>query len=119
MVGGPMIGVLSPFIGGAYYGGLLAGVARAAAAAGNRIIAIQTLDAGSYMADGHIPPDFLPPIAWDHVGGLIVIVDAVNTKHLELARAAGKPLVVIGHKYPDFSCPTVLAENGTGVSEAV
>jgi diguanylate cyclase (GGDEF)-like protein len=114
-----MIGVLSPFIGGAYYGGLLAGVAQAAARVGDRVVAIQTLDAGSYMADGHVPAEFMPPIAWDHVRGFIVVVDAVNVTQLRQIRAAGKPLVVIGHRYPGFSCPTVFAENGAGVRDAV
>src|SRR6266545_3265003 len=44
-------GVLSPFVGGDYYGAIIAGVNRAAAIERNRIIAFQTLAPGSHSAD--------------------------------------------------------------------
>ena len=47
MAGGPVIGVLSPFVGGAYYGNLLAELGTAAALRGSRVIAVQTLDAAA------------------------------------------------------------------------
>ena len=40
------IGVLSPVVGGFYFGALIAGVARAARAAGHRVVAVQTYPAG-------------------------------------------------------------------------
>jgi len=38
------IGVLTPVTGGGYFGNILSGIVRAAAAAGGRVLALQTLD---------------------------------------------------------------------------
>ena len=40
------IGVLSPVVGGFYFGGLIAGVSRAARTSGHRVVAVQTYPAG-------------------------------------------------------------------------
>jgi diguanylate cyclase (GGDEF)-like protein len=113
------VGVLSPFVGGDYYGALIAGVNDAATAAGFGIIAIQTLDPGSHSADYSGVPDFRHPIAWDHVDGLIVLPGAVDTGYLLRAQAAGKFVVLIGHQLPGVECPQVFADNRSGVREAV
>ena len=42
-----VVGVLSPFLGGWYFGGVLEGIARTAADAGAAVVAMQTLDAGT------------------------------------------------------------------------
>src|SRR5687768_10736002 len=70
------VGVLSPFVGGDYYGAIIAGVNQAATAAGSEIVAIQTLDPGAHSADYSGIPDFRHPIAWSHLDGLVVLPGA-------------------------------------------
>jgi len=113
------VGVLSPFVGGDYYGALIAGVNQAATAAGMSIIAFQTLDPGAHSADNSGVPDFRRPISWHHLDGLIVLPGAVDPSYVLRAQAAGKPVVLIGHDLPGVDCPQVFADNRSGVRESV
>jgi diguanylate cyclase (GGDEF)-like protein len=113
------IGVLSPFVGGDYYGAIIAGVHAAARAAGGRIIAIQTLPPGSKSADGSGVPDFRLPVAWDHVDGLLLLPGAVSATYVSAAQDAGLPVVLIGHQIPDADCPAVLTNNRSGIAQAI
>ena len=110
--------VLSPFVGGDYYGAIIAGVNAAAAARGDAVIAVQTLDPGSHSADHSGLPDFHRPVAWDHVAGLIILPGAVHGEYALAARRAGKPVVLIGHEI-DGDSSSVVADNRSGVREAV
>ncbi|MFG1606035.1 diguanylate cyclase domain-containing protein [Actinoplanes sp. NPDC049265] len=110
--------ILSPFVGGDYYGAIIAGVNAAAAARGDSVIAIQTLDPGSHSADHSGLPDFHRPVAWDHVSGLIILPGAVDSEYALTAGRAGKPVVLIGHEI-DGDCSSVVADNRSGVREAV
>ena len=112
-------GILSPFVGGDYYGAIIAGVNAAAAAAGDRIIAVQTLDPGSYSADSSGVPDFRRPVAWQHLAGLIVLPGAVSADYVRTARRAGRPVVLVGHELPGSDCSAVLVDNRSGVRDAV
>ncbi len=47
----PTIAVLSPLVGGFYFGGVLSGIADEAARVGARVVAVQTLDAGRTHAE--------------------------------------------------------------------
>ena len=113
------VGVLSPFVGGDYYGALIAGVNDAATAAGFGVIAIQTLDPGSHSADLSGVPDFQHPIAWEHVDGLIVLPGAVEPAYVRRAQQAGKFVVLVGHELPGVECPQVFSDNRSGVRDAV
>jgi diguanylate cyclase (GGDEF)-like protein len=119
MAGGPVIGVLSPFVGGAYYGNLLAGLGTAAALHGSRLIAVQTLDAAADMTVNAGNPAFEAPVAWDHIAGFVVLADAVTDTYLHRIEATGRPIVLLGHETGSPTCPAVLADNGSGVREAV
>jgi diguanylate cyclase (GGDEF)-like protein len=112
-------GVLSPFVGGDYYGAIIAGVNDAAVAGGDRIMAIQTLDPGSHSADRAGLPDFRRPVAWRHLAGLIVLPGAVPTDYARAARAAGRPVVFVGQDTTGDGCSAVLADNRSGVHDAV
>jgi diguanylate cyclase (GGDEF)-like protein len=112
-------GILSPFVGGDYYGAIIAGINGAAVAAGDRVMAMQTLDPGSYSADRSGVPDFRRPLAWRHLAGLVVLPGAVDTEYVRAARRAGKPVVLVGHEVSDSDCSSVLADNRSGVREAV
>jgi diguanylate cyclase (GGDEF)-like protein len=118
-VGASAIGVLSPFVGGDYYGAIIAGVNAGARAAGGRIIAIQTLPPGSKSADDSGVPDFRLPVAWDHVEGLLILPGAVGAAYVAAAQGAGKPVVLIGHQIPDADCPVVLTNNRSGIAQAI
>ncbi|WP_179855280.1 substrate-binding and GGDEF domain-containing protein [Paractinoplanes atraurantiacus] len=114
---GRTFGVLSPFVGGDYYGAIIAGVNAAAVAAGDRIVAIQTLDPGSYSADRSGLPDFRRPVSWRHLNGLIVLPGALHASYAKGARRAGLPVVSVGQKLDE--CPAVLADNRSGIRDAV
>ncbi|HEX8627025.1 MAG TPA: diguanylate cyclase, partial [Catenuloplanes sp.] len=113
------LGVLAPFTGGWYFGGLLDGIARSAAAADATVIAIQTLDAGTNEVEVSQPVDPACRIAWDHVSGFIVVVNAVSADYLTAIEAAGKPVVVVSHEFAELACPVVQPDNGTGIRAAV
>jgi diguanylate cyclase (GGDEF)-like protein len=112
--GRPTIGVLSTSFGGWYFGSILAGIARTTMAVDGRMMAIQTLDAGTFMRDLPEPPDFRHEVAWDHISGFIVLLNAVDRPYLEAIRAAGKPVVGVSHREPGFPYPVVLPDNAAG-----
>ncbi|GIE97642.1 EAL domain-containing protein [Paractinoplanes rishiriensis] len=113
------LGVLSPFIGGWYFGGLLSGVTRVAAAHGAAMIAVHTLDAGTDQVEVVDPEPTGNHIALDHADGLVVIINAVPAAYLAAVRASGKPVVTISHEYDGMGCQLVQPDNSTGVQQAV
>ncbi len=115
----PVVGVLSPFVGGAYYGTILAGISAAAAAAGSRTVAVQTLDAAADMAVNGGTPTFTAPVAWDHIDGFVVLADAITGAYLDRLRDAGKPVVLLGHNAGRPDLPAVVADNGAGIRATV
>jgi diguanylate cyclase (GGDEF)-like protein len=116
---GPVLGVLSPFLGGWYFGGVLEGIAQVAADAGAAVVAVQTLDAGTDQLELTEPPHPPHPLAWDHAAGFVVIVNAASAKYLHEIRATGRPVVVVSHEFPELDCPTVVPDNRVGVQAAV
>jgi diguanylate cyclase (GGDEF)-like protein len=116
---GASVGVLSPFVGGDYYGSIIAGANGAAVSAGGRVIAIQTLQPGSKSADDTGVPDFRMPVAWDHLDGFLVLPGAVAGAYVAALQGAGKPVALIGHRIPDTECPVVLTDNRSGIAQAV
>jgi diguanylate cyclase (GGDEF)-like protein len=115
---GPL-GLLSPFVGGTYYGSLVAGVAAGAEFYGRRLIAIQTLDAAADMAVNGGDPAFDAPVAWDHVSGFVALADAVHPTYLARLSQAGKPVVLVGHTVAGMTRPAVLPDNGSGIRAVV
>ncbi|MFD0597787.1 LacI family DNA-binding transcriptional regulator [Catellatospora coxensis] len=113
------LGVLSPFLGGWYYGGVLAGIARAAAEAGVGVIAIQTLDAGTEHIEVTEPPELSYPVAWQHVSGFVMVLRAVSARYLDSIEQSGRPFVSVSHELPGLAHPLVMPDNRTGVTEAV
>ncbi|MEQ4302041.1 EAL domain-containing protein [Plantactinospora sp. B6F1] len=119
MVDGPTIGVLTMSVGCDYFGSILGGIARTTAAAGGRMIAIQTLGAGTFDFDPPEPPDFPHPVAWDHVSAFVVILNSASRGYLTTIQRTGKPVIMISDEMAGFSCPVVLPDNRGGVREAV
>ncbi|WP_432988237.1 diguanylate cyclase domain-containing protein [Dactylosporangium sp. CA-233914] len=114
---GLVIGVLSPFVGGTYYGRLVAGVTAAGASRGVRTIAVQALDAAADVTVTGGNPAFDEPVAWRHAAGFVVLAEAVTPTYLVRLIAAGKPVVLIGHEVPEVACPSVLPDNGAGIRQ--
>ncbi|MCA2216012.1 diguanylate cyclase domain-containing protein [Jidongwangia harbinensis] len=117
--GGLVLGALSPFLGGWYFGGLLEGIAQVAADAGAAMVAVQTLDAGTDQLELIDPPHPPHPLAWEHATGFVVILNAASAKYLHEIQATGRPVVVISHDYPELDCPTVFPDNRVGTRAAV
>jgi diguanylate cyclase (GGDEF)-like protein len=115
---GPTIGVLSPYVGGNYYGEVLGGIVAAAAQVDGRVVAVQTLEAGSFHAYSVGTPDFRHRVAWDVVDGFVVVANAVDPDYLEALRAAGKPVVMVSYEVEGFECPVVLPGT-SGIQAAV
>jgi diguanylate cyclase (GGDEF)-like protein len=113
------LGVLSPLIGGWYYGGLLRGIAQRAAERGGAIIAVHTMDAGAEEIEVTEPLSAGNHIATDRCDGLLVIINAAPAEYLAAVRATGMPVVTISHEYPGIGCRLVLPDNGTGIRQAV
>jgi diguanylate cyclase (GGDEF)-like protein len=113
------LGVLSPFIGGWYFGGLLSGITRVAAGNGAAMIAVHTLDAGAEQTEVTEPESIGNHIAMDHCDGYLVIINAAPADYLAAVRATGKPVVTISHEYPGIGCRHVLPDNATGIRQAV
>ncbi|MDQ7907876.1 EAL domain-containing protein [Phytohabitans sp. ZYX-F-186] len=118
MSGDLTLGVLTPFLGGWYFGGLLRGIARAAAVEGATLVAVQTQDAGTNQTEVE-PADLGYPVAWRRVSGFVVIINAVYPSYLAAVQATGKPVVIVSHEMPELDCPVVVPDNGTGIREAV
>jgi hypothetical protein len=117
------VGVLAPFVGGTYYGSLVAGRAGALAprtqSYGRRLIAIQTLDAAADLTVNGGDPAFDAAVSWDHVSGFVALADAVRPEYLARLARAGKPVVLVGHTVAGLDLPAVLSDNGAGIRAAV
>src|SRR3954471_3299161 len=119
LVSGRMFGILSPFVGGDYYGAIIEGINAAATGGGDRIMATQTLDPGAHSADRAGIPDFRKPLAWKQLAGLVVLPGAVDTAYAIEARACGLPVVFVAQDADGSGCSAVLADNRSGVRDAV
>ncbi|MFC7531500.1 EAL domain-containing protein [Actinoplanes sp. GCM10030250] len=113
------LGVLTPFIGGWYFGGLLSGITRVTNRNDAAMVAVHTLDAGTEQGEVTDPPSTGNHIATDHADGFIVIINAARADYLAQLRDSGTPVVTLSHDYPGLGCPLVLPDNTTGIQEAV
>jgi diguanylate cyclase (GGDEF)-like protein len=116
---GLRVGVLSPFVGGDYYGAIIAGLNAAATAQGGRVLALQTLDPGAHGADYCGVPDVRLQVAWSHFDAGVVLPGAVDARCVRQLQHGGKPVVLVGHTLRDAQCPTVRVDNRAGVRASV
>jgi diguanylate cyclase (GGDEF)-like protein len=116
---GPVVGVYATSFGGPYFGGLLEGIRAAVVSAGGRLIAIQTLDAGTFNIDTPEAPAFSHRVAWEHIDGFVTLLNGANPAHLRQAQQSGRPVVVVSDAPDGLSCPTVAPDNRTGTAAAV
>jgi diguanylate cyclase (GGDEF)-like protein len=114
--------VLTPSIGGYWFGELLAGFTREIVGAGVRPVVVQTLDAGTRsgeVGEPGEPGDFAIPIAWSEVDAVVSIATAVGASYLQQLRDAGKPVLLVSAEMADFDAPVVLPANHGGTFAAV
>ncbi|MEU4392243.1 substrate-binding domain-containing protein [Kribbella sp. NPDC023855] len=113
------IGVLSPVVGGFYFGALIAGVSRAARQAGHSVVAVQTYPAGLDRERYPDEPLLQVPVALDAVDGIIVIVKAVRHDRLPNLQEWGRPVVMISEDQTRIPTPVVVPDNAGGVYAAL
>src|SRR4051812_32222801 len=118
---GPLrVAVLAPFVGGAYYGEIIQGVAQAATEAGWGVLAVQTVPAGSHDPDHNGTPDLRVPVAWDRYDAAVGLIGGLDVEYARtLLDDAGTPLVLVSHELPGVDCPTVRADGSIGVRDSV
>lgn len=114
--------VLTPSIGGYFYGELIAGLTREIAGAGVRLVIVQTLEAGTH--DGEVGEagevgDFATPVAWSQVDGVVSLNAAVGSSYLQQLRTAGAPVVLTTSGSSHFAAPLVRPDNSGGTFSAV
>jgi PAS domain S-box-containing protein len=113
------IGVLSPVVGGFYFGALINGMARAARAAGHRVVAVQTYPAG---LDRERYPDesvLDAPVALGAVDGLVIVGRAVSRARVADAHRWGVPVVLVSEEPSEVEDVVVLPDNRGGTVAAV
>ena len=115
----PTILVLTPSLGGHYFGEVLAGLACEIASAGGRLVLVQTLEPGAASDEIGLPGDFATPVAWAEIDGVVSITSAVHGSFLHKLRAAGKPVVLASTRITDFQTPLALPDNLNGTIAAV
>ena len=113
------IGVLSPVVGGFYFGGLIAGVARSARRAGHRVVALQTYPSGLDRERYPDEPLLEVPVSLGAVDGIVAIAKAVRHDRLAAVQAWGSPLILISEDPTEFPVPVVTPDNAGGVRAAV
>lgn len=113
------IGVLSPVVGGFYFGALIAGISRAARNAGHRVVAVQTYPAGLDRARYPDEPLLEVPVALGAVDGIIVLAKAVRHDRLASVQDWGRPVVLVSEDETTVPAPAVTPDNAGGVATAV
>ncbi|KYF67608.1 LacI family transcriptional regulator, partial [Sorangium cellulosum] len=100
------VGVIAPFLSGAFWGPVLIGIHESARQRGLRTLVLR----------GTPPEVQAPSLAREQVDGWIVIIEFEGLE--ELARA-GIPLLTLGARPAEIDCPAVLPDNHGGIRSAV
>lgn len=111
--------VLTPSMGGHYFGELLAGLTRQVAGAGGRLVVVETLPAAAPRDEPGEHGDFAIPVAWSLADGVVSITTAVGAAYLQQLRDAGKSVVLSSTQMADFDAPVALPDNHGGTITAV
>ncbi len=111
--------VLTPMVGGHYFGELLTGLSREITGAGGRLVLVQTLDGGLRRDEECEVSAFDVPVAWAEVDGVVSITSAVGGAYLQRLRDAGKPVVLASARPPGFDAPLAVPDNHDGTRAAV
>ena len=112
------IGVLSPVVGGFYFGKILAGAARAARSGGHQVVAIQTY--GAELNRERFPDRsrFDVRVGMDALDGFIAVATALDRDTLRALDDSPTPLVVVSED-DGLRAPVVTPDNRGGLRAAV
>jgi len=111
----PVIGVLTPFTGGFYYGAAMAGIERAAARRGATVVALQTT--GLELASREAPEDQY--LGLDAVDGWLAVNQFDAPAFTARIRARKVPLVYVNSRPETEGGSCVLPDNHTSMRAAV
>lgn len=113
------IGVITPMVGGFYFGAIIGGAVRAAASAGHRVVAEQTFPArpGRERYPGEPVPG--GPWSLDTLDGAVMVTRAMSAYRLDRVLAWGRPVVLVGADEAEGRVPIVLSDNDGGARAAV
>ncbi|WP_182112293.1 EAL domain-containing protein [Actinotalea sp. JY-7876] len=111
--------VLTLHSGGHYYGEMLTGVLRTAAAAGRHVVVAETRDPGGRHGDRSFGPRFSLPLAWNRVAGVISIANSATPQYLEALREQGFPIVLASEVHDGFDGPVAMPDNAIAIDAAV
>ncbi|WP_437484470.1 substrate-binding domain-containing protein [Sorangium sp. So ce1014] len=100
------IGVVAPFLSGAFWGPVMIGIHASAQQRGFRTLVLR----------GTPSEVQAPSLAREQVDGWIVIIEYGG---LEALARAGVPFITLGARPDDIACPAVLPDNHGGVRSAV
>ena len=111
--------VLTPSVGGHFYGEVIAGLNRELAGSGGRIVLVQTLDGGSRRDEESELSSFSTPVGWSDIDGVVSITSAARATYLQRLRDAGKPVVLASTRMAEFEAPSAGPDNRGGTFAAV
>ncbi|MFE7507940.1 substrate-binding domain-containing protein [Promicromonospora sp. NPDC057488] len=114
-----VIGVLSPVVGGYYFGRVLAGIARTVRPEGHRVVAVQTYPADLERAQFPDRPPGTAEVSLGRLDGVIVITSAVDEATLLRIEADGTPVVLVSERAAGIDAPVVTPDNEGGTRAAV
>lgn len=104
--------VLTPSIGGFYFGEVLAGIGREVTAAHGRLVLLQT-----DSALGTAP--VTTPVSWSQIDGAVAVTTAASAGYLQRLRDTGTPVALVSARFADFAAPTAAPDNYGGTAAAV
>ena len=112
--------VLTPSLGGSFFGDLFAGIGREVAGAGGRLLVVETLQAAAPRDEAGEEGDFATHVGWAQVDGVVSITTAVGSSYLQRLRDADKPVVLVSStQMADFQAPVARPNNRLGTIAAV
>jgi diguanylate cyclase (GGDEF)-like protein len=112
--------VLTPSLGGDFFGDILTGLAREVVGADGRIVVVETLQEDAPRDEVGAPGTFSTRTGWEVADGVVSITTAVGASYLRALRAAGKPIVLLSStQMGGFDAPMVRPDNMDGARGAV
>src|SRR5680860_1605242 len=112
--------VLTPSLGGEYFGEVLAGLARELVSADGRLVVVETLPATAPRDEAGEPGDFAARVAWSQVDGVVSITTAVGADYLQRLHESEKPVVLLSSpQMANFHAPVAQPDNHGGTISAV
>jgi two-component system NtrC family sensor kinase len=103
------VGVLSPYLGGYYFGEVMTELHRNAQSMNVRLLSVRA---------GRRQPLSIP-LSSDLVDGWIVVLECISEQHLDAVLASGKPVVSIAHKFSHPEVVSVESDNRRAINAAV